>query len=502
MVRMRDRRQFLKYAGGAVLSGMAFPGIVFSAIPPASDESLVRAVDMNKGEKSRIRLHDGATAEVELLSLHVKKDLFREAVRQASVRVRINGEAATLNSANYHLPTLVGGVRVDCPITSHYLDNSRSNAWGIHKDARLRIWPQDSPWIRPATFSYPAKQRWFVSATQMANEPVYVDGGEVPANTSIYYHSGLDIGGAEGLVEVVAATGGQVVSRGDEQVRGEHPPVEPRYDVVYLRDDRGWYYRYSHLDSIHPSVVLGERVARGQQIGVLGKEGASGGWAHLHFEIKSLQPSGEWGTQEGYAFLWESYLREFQPDNIAVARPHLFVPTGENVLLDGSKSWSTSGEIAHAEWILSDGSTAAGPAVTKQYDQPGTYGEILKIADLRGREAYDVMIVNVLDPAQPNRLPPTIHVAYAPTFGIQPGDPVTFKVRIFRTSAGEELWDFGDGTGAVRTHSKPEPAHAPDGYATITHRFSKLGHYLVRVKRENGDGLTAHGVMHVPVGVE
>ncbi|HKJ67145.1 MAG TPA: PKD domain-containing protein, partial [bacterium] len=420
----------------------------------------------------------------------------------ASVRVRVNGETATLNSANYHLPILVGGVQIDCPITSHYLANSRSNAWGIRKDARLRVWPYDSPLIRPETFSYPANQRWFASATQMANEPVYVDGGEVPADKSIYYHSGLDIGGTEALVEVVAATDGMVVSRGDQRVPGEHPPVEPRYDVIYLLDGRGWYYRYSHLDSIDPSVKPGERVSQGQQIGVLGKEGASGGWSHLHFEIKSMQPSGEWGTQEGYAFLWESYLREYQPENIAVARPHRLAAVGENVLLDGSKSWSSTGNIAYSEWMLSDGSTAAGPAVTRQYDQVGMYSEILKIADAQGREAYDIMIVNVLDTEEPNRLPPTIHVAHAPTFGIQPGDPVTFKARIFRTTAGEEVWDFGDGTPAARTHSKPEPAHAPDGYATSTHRFSKPGHHLVRVTRENADGLTAHGIVHVPVGVE
>ena len=37
-------------------------------------------------------------------------------------------------------------------------------------------------------------------------ESVYVDGGERAGERTIYYHSGLDIGGSEGLVEVVAAT--------------------------------------------------------------------------------------------------------------------------------------------------------------------------------------------------------------------------------------------------------------------------------------------------------
>lgn len=39
----------------------------------------------------------------------------------------------------------------------------------------------------------------------MANVPTFVDGGDEPARKNIYYHSGLDIGGAEGMVNVVAA---------------------------------------------------------------------------------------------------------------------------------------------------------------------------------------------------------------------------------------------------------------------------------------------------------
>jgi hypothetical protein len=54
----------------------------------------------------------------------------------------------------------------------------------------------------------------------------------------------------------------------------------------------------------------------------------------------SRQPSGLWGIQEGYGFLWEAYQREYAPKIIAVARPHQFVFTGEKVVLDGSKSWS------------------------------------------------------------------------------------------------------------------------------------------------------------------
>ena len=55
----------------------------------------------------------------------------------------------------------------------------------------------------------------------------------------IYYHNGLDIGGAEGMAEVVAASDGVVVSAGKTfDPTAPKPPVEPRYDVICIRDSR------------------------------------------------------------------------------------------------------------------------------------------------------------------------------------------------------------------------------------------------------------------------
>jgi murein DD-endopeptidase MepM/ murein hydrolase activator NlpD len=64
----------------------------------------------------------------------------------------------------------------------------------------------------------------------------------------------------------------------------------------WVLDVRGWYQRYTHLFSFDPSVKLGGRVQMGQKIGTLGKEGGSGGWSHLHYEILSPQASGRLGT--------------------------------------------------------------------------------------------------------------------------------------------------------------------------------------------------------------
>ena len=303
----------------------------------------------------------------------------------------------------------------------------------------------------------------------------------------------------EALVEVVAATDGLVVSVGESVLPGYiGTPVRPRYDVVYVLDDRGWYYRYSHLHSIEEGVKPGTRLKLGQKIGLLGKEGASGGWSHLHFGIKSRQPSGEWGTEEAYAFAWQAALREQKPAAIAVARPHHFVRAGERLVLDGSKSWAAAG-IEKYEWAFTDGTSAAGTRVERGYDQPGCYSEVLKITGRDGAVSYDFAIVQVIGDTDPKLIPPAIHATCAPSLGVKAGDEITFKVRVFRSTGGE-TWDFGDGTPPVQTRSDGNAVKlARDGYAATTHRFEKPGDHLVRVEHVNERGEKAVAHLWVPV---
>lgn len=476
--------------------------IAWSADPLASPLTpLVRVVDLNVGDSQDVELCDGKRVTVRLLALDEARDPLREAVRAARVKVEVAGRTVELVSGNYNLPQTVGEVQIDCSITKGYNSNGSPEFWGLDKDARLRLWPAGSPLVQPETFGYPVKQRWFAGLTQMANEPVYADGGERPQTKKIYYHSGLDIGGCEGLVEVVAATDALVVSSGLD-LMPEHrtdTPVSPRYDVVYLLDARGWYYRYSHMKEIDAAVKPGRHLKLGDRIGLLGKEGGSGGWSHLHFEIKSRQPSGRWGTEEGYAYLWQAYQRQYKPQVIAVARPHHLTWAGEPVRLDASKSWSASGKLSHA-WQFNDGTIARGESVTRTYSQPGSYSEVLKVTDEQGRVAYDFAVVQVLDREHPERIPPTIHPTYSPTQGIRAGDAVTFKVRTFRTTDGSETWNFGDGSSAVEVRSDGNVRQLdPNGYAVTTHRFEKPGHYLVRVERADRTGAKATGHLDVQV---
>ena len=194
----------------AWLSGAArIPAVEYEA----TIEPLVHVVDLDRGERVSIPMSNGRSASIELISVDERRDGVRNAVREAVATVNVNGKTVRLVSATYHLPREVAGVQIDCPVTSGYVEgSSNDNVWGLEKTARFRLWPAGSSWIRNDTFRYPARQRWFATQTQMANEPVYVDGGEQPSSERIYYHYGLDIGGAEGLVPVVSATDALVVS--------------------------------------------------------------------------------------------------------------------------------------------------------------------------------------------------------------------------------------------------------------------------------------------------
>jgi murein DD-endopeptidase MepM/ murein hydrolase activator NlpD len=478
-----------------------------STLPTPTLAAPMATVDLKIGESADVQVTPEKKVRVTLLDLQEQRDTVRGAVRRAVVKVKVDDATIELVSANYRLPVEVSGVRIDCPITTGYPRNSTQTSakldpWGLDKDARLRLWPVKGPLIDPETFQYPVDQAWFASATQMANEPTYVDGGEKPGTGAVYYHYGLDIGGAEGRVSVAAATDGLVVSLGVERLAGfEKTPVAPRYDVVYLLDSRGWYYRYSHLQTIDSNLKLGARIPRGHPIGVLGKEGGSGGWSHLHFDISGRQPSGKWGIIDGYAFLWEAAIRQQQLDFIAVARPHLFAVTGQTVTLDGARSWSAAGPIAKYQWRCGDGQTASSATFERQYTRPGVYSEILEVTDTRGRVDYDFAIVHILDAQQPDRLPPSIHAAFAPSRGVKAGDEVTFFVRTFRTTDGEETWDFGDGSPPVQVRSDGNAVMlAKDGYARTTHRFAKPGTYLAKVERTNRLGYTAVARLKVVVG--
>lgn len=452
-------------------------------------------VDLPVGGEYGFQLANGEQKQITLLAIHGTRDTLRDAVREASVSISIDGEQAVIPVARYAMPRIVNGVKVDASLTRGFVDRSiHGNVWNFDAEknaARLRFWNPDAPLVDPDLFTYPVEQRWFASDTQMANEESFVNGDEIPASKGVYYHYGLDFGGYDGMVRVFAASDGEVLSAGEDvlPIVKEMPWVSTRYDVIYLRGDNGWTYRYSHHARILPNIRPGVRVHKGDWIGVLGKEGASGGWAHLHFEIRDERGA----VINAYPFMMETYLREHPGSLLAVARPHHLAAVGEPVRLDGSESICDGGRIESYQWQFIDGSVQTGPIVKRVYDRPGTYSEILRVRDGKGREDVDFCVIQVIDPQNPvEKLPPTMNLACYPTTGIKTGDEVFFKVRTFRVEGGAEAIDFGDGTfGKTRSQND---------FATVSHHYDKLGLYIVTAARQSNNGVMA--IARVKVIVE
>lgn len=222
------------------------------------------------------------------------------------------------------------------------------------------------------------------------------------------------------------------------------------------------------------------------------------------------------GTEEAFAYAWESYVLRYAPPLMALARPHHEAWTGQAVTLDGSLSRGLAAPLERFEWSFEDGTTAEGPLAERTYDRPGQYCETLKVIDQSGNFDYDFVIVQVVDPARPEESTPALHAACHPTQGVLPGQELTFAARAFSLEGGEELWDFGDGSPTVVTGSKPvyswnhpryqQPgsdwtalALDPQGYARTTHAFAAPGDYLVTVRRTGVDGRSAAARLYVRV---
>jgi len=97
-------------------------------------------------------------------------------------------------------------------------------------------------------------------------------------------HQGLDLAAAKGT-PVRATADGVVTVAGRSGDWGR---------LVVIEHGGGWETRYAHLS--HIRVERGERVARGQEIGTVGRSGNATG-DHLHYEVRHAdQPLDPWPT--------------------------------------------------------------------------------------------------------------------------------------------------------------------------------------------------------------
>ena len=138
--------------GSALLFALLLSSCAGTPSRLPADGPLHQTVDLALGESAEVALWDGTRARVKLLDLKETRDEVCNAVRRAEVKLEVNGQAVSIASGNYHLPTSAAGVQLDCPITKGYNQDSRADAWGLVKDARIRVWPAVSPWMPPGSF--------------------------------------------------------------------------------------------------------------------------------------------------------------------------------------------------------------------------------------------------------------------------------------------------------------------------------------------------------------
>ena len=106
-----------------------------------------------------------------------------------------------------------------------------------------------------------------------------------PFTGKIYFHEGIDIV-APARTEIIATASGTVV---------EHwlnHPIFGKYLVIQLED--GLCIHYAHLSKSY--VVYGEKVKKGEAIGVIGNSGQSTG-THLHYAVSR---NGTWLDPAGF----------------------------------------------------------------------------------------------------------------------------------------------------------------------------------------------------------
>jgi len=455
---------------------------------------LRQIIDLDIGSSEQLKMPDGTKTSVKVLAVDEDRDPVHQALRKARVKLLVNSQEITIESGNYNLPQRVDGLRVDCPASKGLASDALFDFWHLDKDVRLRFWPADGPLIS-GDFTYPSSSAMIAGRWQVDNEPV-VCGDTLMWRKGIYYHAGVDIGGVEGCDEIYSATDGLVILAHGEVLPGyENTPAkvesrdnEVRTDTVYILDNHGWFYRYSHFNSVEERIRPGFRVKSGDKLGLLGKEGSSGGWAHLHFQILTKMTNGEWVTEQAFAYLMEAWCQEHQTPLLAMTRPHVLGFTGQTINLDARKSLSFTGQIKEYQWMFCDGSEGFGETVSKTYSSPGFYSEIVKVTDDQGYVDYDVAIVQVVNRDNDEKQEyMTLHGAFYPSINLHAGMTVTFKARALRCEKSQEKWYFGDGSKVQFTESKHSDHLQKDGYAGLTHIYEKPGTYFVRIERISGE---------------
>ena len=127
---------------------------------------------------------------------------------------------------------------------------------------------------------------------------------------------------------------------------------------------------------------------------------------------------------------------------VAVAGDDWRVSAGEEIALEGGRSYDVDGQIVEHLWDLGDGTTLAAPSGRHAFDAPGTYRVVLTVRDdsgvANGAGTDDFQVVVNAPPV----------AAAGPDRSVAVGEVITFDGGVSTDPDGalvEYLWDFGDG---------------------------------------------------------
>jgi len=432
-------------------------------------------VYLDEGESREFTLKNGAVKRVRLVSVEDVRDPAVKLVRRARVRVEVNGKPVALVSAPYVMPTEFDGLRIQADTTSGWMK--------IPKRVQLSLWDASDPIVDTKRFRFPLRDyRLFSHGLQAYNEPVHLghkDGD--PSGGRFYHNYGLDLAGFEGRDTAVACADGVVVLR------------SPADGSVAFEDADGLVWEYGHLDSIDPAIRVGEPVRMGQVVGVLGKKGVSGNFAHLHVGAHLSRDRFEarrWSRNLNlYPWIVTAWLHESRPTLLAVARPHHAAVTGEAVRFDGSNSIAAGSKIVSYRWVFHDGETVGHAEAVKVYEKPGTYVATLWVKDAEGREDVDFCTVRVYTRGALEPVLPTIFATYTPTQSIRAHRTVRF--RFWLQGVEQQPLTIDLGGGVVKQGYRP--------YDPLFHPFERPGIHVVTA-RTAVNGLPVTQKLKVVVG--
>ena len=144
---------------------------------------------------------------------------------------------------------------------------------------------------------------------------------------------------------------------------------------------------------------------------------------------------------------------------VAVAGDDRRVSVGEEIVLEGGRSYDVDGEVVEYSWDLGDGATLAGPSGRHAYAVPGTYRVALTVRDDSGvangvgEEGFEVVV----------NAPPIAEAGADRQVAI--GEVINFDAAASTDPDGalvQYRWDFGDGaTAMAKWSSTPIAARAP-----------------------------------------